>query len=121
FRQAALRAGTGLIRVGPAVTVCAQRGDGFVLGERLHLIGGSRHSALLPESFVRPAAGCAADGVEAVFCTATNGTWVVHAQSPLAIVASRGTWVPSRSRKASSSASHSCGNSSATWATGQWC
>ena len=50
-----------------------------------------------------------------------SGTWVVQAQSPLTIVASRCTWVPSTSAIASRSASHSSGNSSATCDTGQWC
>ena len=31
------------------------------------------------------------------------------------------TWVPSRRENASVSASHSAGNSAATWLTGQWC
>ena len=50
-----------------------------------------------------------------------SGTWVVQAQSPLTMVASRCTWVPSTSANASRSASHSSGNSSATCDTGQWC
>ena len=50
-----------------------------------------------------------------------SGTWVVQAQSPLTMVASRCTWVPSTSAIASRSASHSSGNSSATCDTGQWC
>ena len=50
-----------------------------------------------------------------------TGTCVVHAQSPLTMVASRWTWVPRISAKASRSASHNSGNSSATCDTGQWC
>lgn len=46
---------------------------------------------------------------------------VVQTPSPCAMVASRWTWVPSSSAKNSVSASHSWGNCSATWATGQWC
>ena len=46
---------------------------------------------------------------------------MVQAQSPLTIVASRCTWVPRISAKASRSVSHSSGNSSATCDTGQWC
>src|SRR5699024_487075 len=49
------------------------------------------------------------------------GTCVVHTPSPWAIVAIRCTWVPSSRAKTSVSASHSCGNCSATCATGQWC
>jgi len=46
---------------------------------------------------------------------------VVQTPSPWAMVASRWTCVPSSWEKISVSASHSCGNFSATWATGQWC
>src|SRR6185437_9997262 len=46
-------------------------------------------------------------------------TWVVQMPSPRAIVASRCTGVPSRRPNASVSASHSCGYSAATCATGQ--
>src|SRR5215472_13320854 len=48
-------------------------------------------------------------------------TCVVQIPSPCAIVASRCTGVPSSLPNASVSASHSCGNSAATCATGQWC
>src|SRR5690606_10566982 len=43
-----------------------------------------------------------------------RGTWVVQALSPLTIVASRCTWVSRISAKASRSASHNSGISSAT-------
>ena len=46
---------------------------------------------------------------------------VVQTPSPWAIVASRWTWLPRTWLIASVSASHSCGNSWATWATGQCC
>ena len=52
---------------------------------------------------------------------ASSGTWVVHAASPRAMVASRWTCVPSSSENALVSASQSSGNSVATWAIGQWC
>jgi len=55
---------------------------------------------------------CASDGAV---------TWVVQIPSPREIVARRCTGVPSRRPNASVSASQSCGNSAATWATGQWC
>ena len=64
---------------------------------------------------------CAEVMVACLRCVSVSGTWVVQAQSPLTIVASRWTWVPRISAKASRSASHSSGNSSATWDTGQWC
>ncbi len=47
--------------------------------------------------------------------------WVVQTPSPWAMVASRWTWLPSSRANTSVSASHSCGNSLATCATGQWC
>ncbi len=47
--------------------------------------------------------------------------WVVQTASPRAMVASRWTWVPNSRSNALVSASHSCGNSAATCATGQWC
>ena len=37
------------------------------------------------------------------------------------MVARRCTWVPMSREMTSVSASHSWGNSAATWATGQWC
>ena len=46
---------------------------------------------------------------------------VVQIPSPWAIVASRCTWVPTSRPITAVSASHSCGNSAATCATGQWC
>ena len=46
---------------------------------------------------------------------------VVHTPSPLAIVARRWTCVPTSREMTRVSASHSCGNSAATCATGQWC
>ena len=49
------------------------------------------------------------------------GMWVVHTPSPLAMVARRCTCVPTRREITWVSASHSCGNSAATCATGQWC
>ena len=49
------------------------------------------------------------------------GMQVVQTPSPWAIVASRWTWLPRTRLIASVSASHSCGNSWATWATGQCC
>jgi hypothetical protein len=61
-------------------------------------------------------AGLSADDVVNV-----SGTWVVQAQSPLAMDANRCTWVPRTSEIACFSASHNSGNSSATWETGQWC
>jgi hypothetical protein len=47
--------------------------------------------------------------------------WVVQTPSPWAIVASRCTCVPTSRPITAVSASHSCGNSAATCATGQWC
>jgi hypothetical protein len=49
------------------------------------------------------------------------GMWSVQTPSPWAIVASRWTCVSSSRPSASVSASHSCGNCSATCCTGQWC
>ena len=46
---------------------------------------------------------------------------VVQTPSPWAMVASRWTWRPSSRPIASVSASHSWGNSWATWETGQCC
>ena len=46
---------------------------------------------------------------------------VVQTPSPWAMVANRWTWVPSTAAIASVSASQSCGNSWATWETGQCC
>ena len=65
--------------------------------------------------------GLCAEGILAFQCFSVSGTCVVHAQSPLTIVASRCTWVPRISANASRSVSHSSGNSSATCDTGQWC
>ena len=47
--------------------------------------------------------------------------WVVQTPSPWAMVARRWTCVPTRREMTWVSASHSCGNSAATCATGQWC
>ena len=52
---------------------------------------------------------------------AVCGMQVVQTPSPWAMVASRCTWRPSTRPMASVSASHSCGNSWATWETGQCC
>ena len=60
-------------------------------------------------------------GGRSVHETKARVTCVVQTPSPWAIVARRCTGVPSRRPNASVSASHSCGNSAATWATGQWC
>src|SRR5690606_5290344 len=102
-------AGTRHVTVSPAVLVLAQRRDGLFLGQGLR--GGG---ALLCSG---SHAGFPSSRGPALF----TGTCVVHAASPRAMVASRCTCVPSNSANAAVSASHSCGNSAATWATGQWC
>ena len=113
--QPALRAGARDVRIGPAIAVSTQRLDGLFLGQGF---GRGRHvdaPCLVVEASaraVRRSAGC---------WSWLSGTCVVHAQSPLTIVANRCTWVPSTSAKASRSVSHSSGNSSATCDTGQWC
>ena len=98
------RAGAGDVAVGPAEAVAAERVDLLVL--RQGAFGGGRHRVQLPPGRV------------AVLGT---GTCVVQTPSPWAMVASRWTYVPSTRSNARVSASHSCGNSAATCATGQWC
>ena len=61
------------------------------------------------------------DGGHAFSFFGVWGMQVVQTPSPWAMVARRWTWVPRTEAMASVSASHSCGNSWATWETGQCC
>src|SRR6185369_8474757 len=110
--QATARGLAGRVRVGPAELVTIKP---LKLG-----VCGRRHAETPPDSVVLVVVA-----VEVVVVRGWTRDWavtcVVHIPSPCAIVASRCTGVPSRRPKASVSASHSCGNSAATWATGQWC
>ena len=103
------------VGVRPAVAVAAQRGDGLRPGSvPLFQPAWPRDGLIL----------CWTPGLmpEVVAGNVTvSGTWVVQAQSPLTMDASRWTWVPRTSEMASCSAWQSSGNSSATWETGQWC
>src|SRR5262249_3039829 len=101
--QAPARAGTGRVEVGPAVLVIAQNGELLGRGGARLLLG---HPCPLSDRG---------------FTETRPGMWVVQPPSPLAIVASRCTCVPTSREITWVSASHSCGNSAATWATGQWC
>ncbi len=94
--------GAGDVGVGPAEGIAAQAVELGVGG-----LGDGRHWAVLR--------------VVGLGRSVDLGTYVVQTPSPCAMVASRWTWVPSRRAKTSVSASHSSGNCSATWATGQWC
>src|SRR5699024_465785 len=114
------------VGVGPAEVVPAQAGElrvGFLY--RVALVGRCRHWGVLPKLFEPDGSGT--DTPPAVTVSAAvgfllwSGTFVVHTPSPCAIVASRWTCCPSSRANTSVSASHSCGNSAATCATGQWC
>src|SRR5439155_15836267 len=96
----------GCVRVGPAVLVPAEPGE---------LLSGARRGDLLGHRAVLTVCS----SVDKMRCG--PGMCVVHTPSPLAIVASRCTCVPTRREITWVSASHSCGNSAATCATGQWC
>src|SRR5262252_1934667 len=105
FGQSATGGRAGHVGVGPAELIRAQL---FEL-----VIRGGRHV-------------CEPSGLSVVSLrfrsrAGVQVTWVVQIPSPCAIVASRCTGVPSSLPNASVSASHSCGNSAATCATGQWC
>ena len=104
--EAALRAGARDVGVGPAVAVATQG------RECSSWVSGSVWSVIVLSS--RGLGRC--DGARL-----GRGTWVVQTPSPLAMVASRWTCVPSSRRTPAVSASHSSGNSAATCATGQWC
>src|SRR5690606_9020591 len=115
--EAAARRGAGHVGVGPAVLVGAEP---FELGVR-----GRRHYADPPGRDVLSwRCGSVSRWVRAsaVREPMSRGlTCVVQTPSPCAMVARRRTGVPSSRAKASTSASHSSGNSAAAWATGQWC
>ena len=100
--QAAARVGAGGVGVGPAVLVAAE-------ARRARWWVDRRSSSGPLRGVVHDVHRC------------RWGTSVVQTWSPWAMVARRWTWVPSSSANASVSASHSCGNSAATCATGQWC
>ena len=100
--QPALGGGAGDVGVGPAELVAGQLLDLLVLGQG--------HARVLSER-----------SRVCWMCPGVPGMWVVQTPSPWAMVASRWTWVPSSRSNARVSASHSCGNSAATCATGQWC
>ena len=102
--QAALGGRAGDVGVGPAEVVAA---DALELG--VALVDGGHEVTC---SFVFGGRGRAA---------VVPGMQVVQTPSPWAIVASRCTWRPSTRLIASVSASHSWGNSWATWETGQCC
>src|SRR4029077_1425423 len=98
--EPALGAGARDVGVRPAVAVRAQGGDCFLLGQRLK----SRRLCGLWRECHRDAP------LMLVVCrrglgAGVRGTWVVQAQSPLTMVASRCTWVPSTSAIACRSAS----------------
>src|SRR5262249_43290528 len=99
--QTAGRGGTRLVGVGPTEVVAA---DPLQLGVQF-FDGGHELTALSTWLLL--------DGL----C----GMQVVQTPSPWAMVASRCTCEPRTRLIASVSASHSCGNSCATWETGQCC
>src|SRR5205085_6623186 len=104
--QAAAGGFAGRVGVGPAELVSIQT---LELGVR-----GRRHAPVPPGLLVVVV-------VVRMWTSAGAVTCVVQIPSPCAIVARRCTGVPSSLANASVSASHSCGNSAATCATGQWC
>src|ERR1700729_1096869 len=114
FGQAAACGCSGHVRVGPAELV---RAEPF----KLLLRGGCHMTSPLGffSGVYSLVTGTSTARRAAAFPTPV--TCVVQMPSPCAIVASRCTGVPSSLPKASVSASHSCGNSAATCATGQWC
>ena len=105
-RETTLRRRTGHVGVRPAPLVAAQGGKVLVLG----LPGADWPCG-------RRVLGLS--HVEDCLSVVVRGTWVVQTPSPWAMVASRWTWTPSSRENARVSTSHSCGNRSATWATGQ--
>ena len=133
--EAPARRGARDVRVGPAEVVPAECRERLLLGERgavRALLRSGRHADCLPVVPPRWAGVVVRDPtgprewrigatVPSGRSGASSGTCVVHAASPRAMVARRCTCVPSSSAKARVSASHSCGNSAATWAIGQWC
>ena len=96
--QAAARRGAGGVGVGPAVLVACR-------GLR------ARGSLSRWWSSMRVPSGDVGALAGRPVAVAGIGMKVVQTPSPWAMVASRWTWVPSSSAKASVSASHSCGNS----------
>src|SRR5207302_1852777 len=114
FGQAAAPGRPGHVRIGPAEPVRAQPFELFLRGGR-HM-----KSPLGFFSWVFSMA-TGSSTVLAGLAFPILVTCVVQMPSPCAIVASRCTGVPSSLPNASVSASHSCGNSAATCATGQWC
>ncbi len=104
--QAAARARAGRVGVGPAELVSIQA-----------LEFGVRGRGHIPE----PPGLLVVVVIVRVWTSAGAVTCVVQIPSPCAIVARRCTGVPSSLANASVSASHNCGNSAATCATGQWC
>src|SRR6202034_1570919 len=101
FGQSALGGRAGHVSVGPAELVRAQTLE--------LVVSGGRHR-WEPSGLV-----------STVVFLSVHVTCVVQIPSPCAIVARRRTGASSRRPNASVSASQSCGNSAATWATGQWC
>jgi len=106
--QTTARGRAGRIRVGPAELVTIKPLEFGVCGRR--------HAEMPPGSVVSVSVAVL---VVRVWTRDWSVTCVVQMPSPWAMVASRCTGVPSRRPNASVSASHSCGNSAATWATGQ--
>src|SRR6266542_3119498 len=102
--EAPARRGPGYVGVGPAVLVPAEAGELLSLARRGYLFS---HRWVLTI------------GSGSLVNRCGPGMCVVHTPSPLAIVASRCTCVPTRREITLVSASHSCGNSAATCATGQ--
>src|SRR5262249_20759525 len=117
FGEPALRGRACHVRVGPAELVRAKT-------FKLVISGGGRH-IVEPSGLVwcSPADEfCGTGSCGTCSCTTdAHVTCVVQIPSPWAMVARRRTGVPSSRPNASVSASHSCGNSAATCATGQWC
>src|SRR5207344_684720 len=107
--QATARGRAGRVRVGPAELVSLKPLELWVRGRR--------HAEIPPGSVVVAVGAVAVR----VWTRDRSVTCVVQMPSPWAMVASRCTGVPSSRPNASVSASHNCGNSAATWATGQWC
>ncbi len=106
-----VRGRAGEVGVGPAVLVAAD-----ALELRVELLDRC-HAGVLPVEV--DVAGCVVVPERAA-CRDAGRWWCRRRRrgrwSPAA-----GRGVPSSRAKTSVSASHSCGNSAATWATGQWC
>ena len=121
--QAASCGGAGGVGVGPAEVVAAERRERLLLGERGCRFRSGRHSDCLPLGIVVP--GRSAGTVVVVGASDIGG---IPAERGWCTRSRPARWWPAAARGCRAarrtpavSASHSSGNSAATWATGQWC